>query len=143
VHSPPATGPLNFSLPPRLGSFVMSNRPGFARRINGRTAGELAATGIRGQGICRGYVNAEPTVAFTLDHPEPFLRTFVTSAADTTLMVMTPDGSILCSDDAYGLHPSIDGRAAPGTYYVWVGIYRPGVVRPFRLTVTTNPNLHP
>ena len=51
-----------------------------------------------------------------------FLRLFATGAEDLTIAVRTQDGAILCSDDRFGRHPSVEGRFPPGELEVWIGM---------------------
>jgi hypothetical protein len=109
----------------------------------GRTNGVFDASNIRGEGTCRGWMQGPPSHVMTLPTPMPFLSVFVTSAADSTLIIRRPDGSLVCNDDRYGLNPGIQGSFPAGIYQVWVGSYRQGEVRPYRITATINPALHP
>lgn len=122
------------------------NVPPIVRRpvaVMGRTNGEFDAASIRGEGTCRGWVEAAPSHLMMLRAPQTFLSLFVLSAADSTLIVRRPDGSLVCNDDRYGLNPGIQGSFPAGLYQIWVGTYREGENRPYRITVTADPNQHP
>lgn len=109
----------------------------------GRTNGLFHATGIRGEGSCAGWVPPAPTHGMMLRSAMPFLSVFVTSAADSTLIIRRPDGSLLCNDDRYGLNPGVQGSFPAGLYQIWVGSYREGENRPYRITATIDPSQHP
>ncbi len=109
----------------------------------GRTNGVFNAAGVRGEGTCRGWVQAAPSHTMMVRTPQPFLLVAVTSAADSTLIIRRPDGSLVCNDDQYQLNPGIQGAFPAGVYQVWVGSYREGEVRPYRITVSSNPDAHP
>lgn len=50
------------------------------------------------------------------------LSLYATSTGDLTLLVLRPDGSVVCDDDSYELHPAVTlGNPEPGRYAVWVG----------------------
>jgi hypothetical protein len=139
-----ATG-LRTDLPPTSGRIAIH---GSLRRAEARTARIANATqnasSVRGNGTCRGWIAEAPSFVVTIDQPQPFLRLFLNSAADTTLVVQYPDGHAECSDDSYGtLQPSVEGQFPAGTYYVWAGIYRSGMERPYRLSITANGGEHP
>jgi len=57
------------------------------------------------------------------------------SNVDTTLMVQTPDGRILCDDDGgpVGMNPLLQFAAVPGQYRVWVGSYSSSSGGPYNL----------
>ena len=69
---------------------------------------------------------------------------YVSSDADTTLVIRTPDGRFLCNDDTYGLNPSVEQPSWPlGRYMVWVGSYREGDHASYQLHVSELANNHP
>jgi hypothetical protein len=136
---------LRTDLPPVQGRIQIR---GALRRNEVRTArisnATQSASAIHGQGTCRGWIAERPTYVVQLTDPQPFLRFYLNSAADTTLVIQYPDGHVACSDDSYStLQPSIEGAFPAGTYYVWAGIYRSGMERPFRLSITANGGDHP
>ena len=74
---------------------------------------------------CTGYVANAPDVRLNYTAGETFpLNIYVTSDADTTLVVNLPDGSWLCNDDSQGFNPLLT-MASPmsGQYDIWVGSY--------------------
>ncbi len=122
------------------------NVPPLPRRpiaVTGRTNGEFDASRIRGEGTCRGWVQAAPSHMMFLRTRMPFLSVFVLSAADSTLIIRRPDGTLVCNDDRFGLNPGVQGTFEPGLYQVWVGTYRQGENRPYRITATIDPSQHP
>jgi hypothetical protein len=134
---------LNIQGAPNFGRIMIPRimrRPLTAR---GRTGGGVSASSLQGEGTCRGYITANPDHMLVVTTPLSYLHLYVLSAADSTMVVRRPDGSLLCNDDTYNLNPSIEGTFPPGIYYVWVGGYHSGEVRPYQLTVTDNPSLHP
>lgn len=109
----------------------------------GRTNGVFNAADVRGEGTCRGWMQSAPSHTMVITRPQPFLVVAVTSAADSTLIIRRPDGSVVCNDDHYNLNPGIEGAFPAGLYQVWVGSYRQGEERPYRITVSSNPSAHP
>ena len=85
------------------------------------------AASIRGNqinGACRGYYAPQPS--HVLMSPTGFrqIRFVVNSGVDTTLLVMLPNGQIICDDDGgSGLNPLVTTASPPGAIRVWVGIY--------------------
>ena len=52
------------------------------------------------------------------------LNIYVTSSADTTLLVFTPELEWICNDDTHGTNPVITLASPPsGNYNIWVGNY--------------------
>jgi len=90
--------------------------------------GELDAAAARlGQG-CVGWIDAtraDVTLNYTAgDFPLIFLAE---SRADTTLVILGPDGRWLCNDDFQGLNPGVViQRPASGEYRIWVGTFGRG-----------------
>ena len=136
-------GILNPNGSPNFGRVIVPPVLRRALTATGRSGGSQDGSVLRGQGICRGYITPQPDHQLVVSAAQPYLHLFVLSAADTTLIVRQPDGSLLCNDDTYNLNPSIEGTFQPGVYQVWVGGYHAGEVRPYRLTVTNNPTQHP
>lgn len=88
---------------------------------------------------CNGYIATQPdfTLAYTASS-EP-LRTFVDSNADTTLLIRTPSGEVLCNDDFDGLNPGIIIETpTSGTYEVFIGTYEQGGDNPNATLAFTN-----
>ena len=109
----------------------------------GRTNGVFDAGNVRGEGTCRGWVQAAPSHTMLVRTPQPFLLVAVTSAADSTLIIRRPDGTLVCNDDRFNLNPGVQGAFPAGIYQMWVGSYRQGEVRPYRITVSSDPTVHP
>ena len=109
------------------------------------SGGNLDASSMGLGNECRGFVMAEPDVLLRYDDARMFLRVYFTSAADTTLIVRTPDGRWLCNDDSHGgLNPTVDIRGPrAGEYRIWVGSYRAGENTAGRLHVTEMRSRHP
>ena len=79
---------------------------------------------------CLGVSSETPMQRIELDTRFGFLRLFATGPENLTLAVRTQDGAILCSDDRFGLHPSIEGRFPPGVLEVWIGVKPPEAEEP-------------
>lgn len=135
-------GALDFTARPLSGRLMVGGNF-ITRSVRGRNGGALGAEGIHGQGICRGFFQGPPNHVVFLAQPRDFLRMYVVSAADSTLVVRRPDGQVLCNDDTYQLNPGVEGQFPAGLYQVWVGTYRENESRPYQLTVTVDPSQHP
>lgn len=120
----------------RLGTFAAS--PGFTPDPlihEGTTvAGVIDAETVDER--CRGWLSSQPD--FVLDASWPFaeLALMVRSEADTTLVIVGPDGELRCGDDEDGAQPVVRGLFEPGTYRVWVGTRAPDVSVPYALALS-------
>ena len=109
---------------------------------SGFSGGPVSAMSISPS--CRGYIGLQPNHVMYLSSPFNFLRAYVQSSTDTTMMVRGPNGEVWCADDVYGLNPALDFQGAqPGQYQVFVGSYNQGVQAPYSIGVTEMPNVHP
>jgi hypothetical protein len=111
-------------------SFALS--PGF---VPDPQVGTGASGGPRQTTDC-GFVdtaNAPDHVVY-LYEPFNFLRAYVQSSGDVTLLIEGPDGRF-CSDDVNGLMPEISGFWPAGTYNVWIGDWDHGTY-PYQLYLT-------
>jgi len=121
---PPMGGGLSPQAPPAYGS--VSLRSGFMPDPH-VLSGNVMSGPIQGgqvSGGCRGYY--QPNPSHTLMAPTGFrqIRFLVNSGVDTTLLVMLPNGQILCDDDGgEGLNPVVTTASPPGAIRVWVGGY--------------------
>lgn len=107
----------------------------FLVSVNG--GGELDA-GILGEN-CHGYIDANPTVTVHWSGQADLVRAFTYSDADPVLVVQTPDGKILCGDDASKLvlDSQVEIANPPaGTYNIWVGSSQPKQLLPTILVLT-------
>ncbi|MBL8601316.1 MAG: hypothetical protein JNK72_05280 [Myxococcales bacterium] len=136
-------GGLSANFPPLFGRATLPPRPGATSMAAGRTGGAVPGSGVRGEGTCRGYYMGPPNHVVLVPTPQAFLRIYALSAADSTLIVRRPDGSVVCNDDRYNFNPGIDMNGQPGLYQVWVGSYQANEARPYRLTITSNPGNEP
>ncbi|MBD3884150.1 hypothetical protein IFO70_20595 [Phormidium tenue FACHB-886] len=91
-----------------------------------------------------GYVQAEtqPNHVIILSQPFEFLKASLQAEGDVTLLIKTPDGRSICSDDVNGLMPEISGEAPAGTYRIWIGDYigKPEGSYPYQLKLTEQQN---
>ncbi|MDQ3034272.1 MAG: nodulation protein NodZ [Myxococcota bacterium] len=111
----------------------------FELATRGGGALHAAAMGL-GAG-CRGYVDARPDVVLRFSGAAAFLRVFVRSSSDVTLIVAEPGGRFLCNDDAVpgrNTNPVIDVyQPRAGQYDVWIGGHARGEEVAATLFVTT------
>ncbi len=100
--------------------------------LMGRVPGDEAGPG------CNGLIDqTRPDVTVTLAAPEPQMAVSAASAVDTTLIVVAPDGTVACNDDAGSYDPAVVfGSAAAGDYAVWVGVYPGGEGQPATVRVS-------
>jgi len=136
---------------------IGGNRANFGRRpvapgfvpdpivINLRSGGSIDARALGLGPGCVGYVTRQPDFIFNLSGRSPFLRIYVTSNSDTTVIVNAGDSHWHCNDDSFGgTNPTVDiANAPPGQYDVWVGSYQSGVQAPSQLHITELQSNHP
>jgi hypothetical protein len=102
---------------------------------DGYAGGPMHAQALNFPSYCTGYFADSPSHVLRVDRARP-IRIEVSANMDTTLAVVTSDGSIWCDDDsAGGLNPRIEGEFPQGTYYVWVGAYNAGESAPYHLSM--------
>lgn len=85
--------------------------------------GDVQASRI--DAFCSGAIDvARPQLVVDLAAPEPYLRISASSAVDTTLLVVSPEGEALCNDDADGVDPAvIAAPASAGPWRIWAGAW--------------------
>jgi len=96
------------------------------RRVSMRAGGRIEASSVSDQ--CNGYVARAPDVRihYTAGSQPLILRT--QSDADTTLMVLDPEGVWTCDDDSAATGSNAEiffDKPAAGDYVVWVGTFDP------------------
>ncbi len=105
--------------------------------LSGLAGGTTAASSISHDEGCHGFVDAAPDFHLQAEGRFEYVRVLVDGGdEDLTMMIQFPDGRFVCSDDAEGRHPIIEGRVNRGQYNVWVGRQTSGGSAPFRLAVT-------
>lgn len=112
------------------------------------TAGDVPLFDIDHENsACTGYIDDVPTLAFSWSGMTDNLRVYFESDHDTTLLVVTPEGSFLCNDDTAGinnLNPSIHiPTPSEGEYLVFVGRFDPQYEITGTLTVTESQDTQP
>lgn len=130
---------------PSVGRISLNGPLNQPRRERGHGGGSVDGSSVRGDGPCRGYFTAEPSVVLEVRRSLPLLRMWVNSGADTTLIVQGPDNVVRCSDDEGGdRNPLLDFNRTPtGLFRVWVGTYRPNMTGVWQITLTSNPSQRP
>jgi len=109
--------------------------------VNG--GGDLDA-GMLAEG-CSGFIHQQPVVSLDWEGEADFAEFFFYSDHDPTLVIQTPDGEYLCSDDTNPLllDPSIEiQNPAKGEYDIWVGSFHPNQLLPGVLVLTTRPDVN-
>lgn len=106
------------------------------RMLSGTSGGGMSASAMGGN--CRGWITPQPDHYMFLNTPFGFLRVFVRSGGDTTLIVRGPMPSMMtqCNDDRFGFNPAIDSAWAPGQYHIWVGSYSSGQMHAYQIGFT-------
>ena len=109
--------------------------------VNG--GGEVDAS-LLGQD-CKGFINRNPVATVNWTGDTDLLRAFFYSDSDSTLVVLTPDGKLVCNDNANEqlLDPVVEIKdPAPGKYRIWVGTAANRQRIPGILVLTTKPELN-
>jgi hypothetical protein len=97
--------------------------------------------------LCTGLTNSESELDFTVAEGTSLVRVFFEGDGDASLLVFTPDGDALCtddSDDGANLNPLLElVDPAPGNYAVVIGRVSPDEEITGDITVTTDPEATP
>lgn len=129
-------GPLQPSMPPAFGQVSLT--AGFMpdpHVVSGTAGGPVHAQQFNSS--CRGYVTPQPSHVVMSRSGFQQIRFIVNSSADTTLVVMLPNGQVLCNDDGgSGMNPLVAGSSPPGPIRIWVGTYRQGTMSPYNLGIS-------
>ena len=115
---------LEQDLPAIFGDIVMS--PGFENDpyVVDLQAGGPQAAEYASASYCRGFVSSAPDVRLEYESGGEELFLSVLSEADTTLVVLKPDGSWACDDDRRDFNPGlVFENPDVGIYQIWVGTY--------------------
>lgn len=95
---------------------------------------------------CTGFVTAQPDIVLHYNSPAEFVRFFVRSSGDTTLVINDGAGHWHCDDDSGGgTNPMVDlPRPASGQYDIWIGSYASSSDRhPAQLGITELRSVRP
>lgn len=112
----------DWQLPPTYGQVELSTGFGAAHTVELQAGGAIDASALGGG--CIGLVAEAPDFDLYFDAGTAPLEIFVTSDADTTLVINAPDGSWVCNDDTNGLDPAVVFDAPlSGLYDIWVGSF--------------------
>lgn len=87
------------------------------------TAGGALINPVDGD-ACAGFVDARPSFAFTAEGQGQLTVTATAAEDDLVMLVRTPAGMWLCSDDAEGSNPMVGlAPIEQGRHAVWVGTF--------------------
>ncbi|MGF1464530.1 MAG: hypothetical protein ACFCGT_00220 [Sandaracinaceae bacterium] len=113
------------------------------RLFTGRAGGPVSAQ--QAGGGCRGSITAAPSHVIQTRSGFNQVRLMVQSDADTTLVVMLPNGRVVCDDDGGGgLNPLVQTGTPAGPIRVWVGVYNSGQTgSPYTLGVSELAHITP
>ncbi|MCO5190005.1 MAG: hypothetical protein M9918_17655 [Anaerolineae bacterium] len=95
---------------------------------------------------CAGFASIVPSYAFTWSGNGSGLTVFLEAQADAALVIRTPNGEIVCSDNvsADNFNPSVDiPNPAEGEYDIYIAAPTFNDVIPGVLTITAEPNAAP
>ncbi|MCB9662191.1 MAG: hypothetical protein R3B40_31095 [Polyangiales bacterium] len=109
--------------------------------LQGQSGGQVDASGVNPE--CRGFISPHPSHIINLRGNFRWMRIFVEAAGDTTIMIQTPQNTVICNDDTYGLNPAVEQAWGPGMYRIWVGSYQQGTAVPYSLKLTEIPSVVP
>lgn len=96
---------------------------GLRRTFDGVAGGPVSAESW--DPSCRGWIPTGPQIQFDLSMPSAIVAS-ATSDIDTTMVLVCPDGRILCNDDTNGLNPEVRAELPAGRYQIFIGTYSQG-----------------
>ena len=137
---------LSTSGAPNFGNRAVT--PGFVPDpidVNVTSGGNLDVRAMNLGPGCVGFATSNPDFNIQLSAQDTFLRLYVTSDTDTTLIVNDAAGNWHCNDDSNGgTNPMVDlTNVPPGLINVWVGSYQAGTQARGVLHITEMQNNHP
>ena len=102
-----------------------------------QAGGRNRVSGALGHG-CTGYINdSAPDVDLNYTAGRSSLYVQVSASADTTLVILDPEGEWHCSDDAIGRDPIVAFDAPrDGNYNIWVGVHGESRLAPAELRIS-------
>ncbi|MBD2105257.1 hypothetical protein [Leptolyngbya sp. FACHB-261] len=113
-------------------SEALTLRPGFSEgtSVSGQSGGAVASSDC-------GFISRQPNHTLNVAQGSiPYMRVYVESSGDTTLLIEGPDGRY-CSDNYNGKNPQLTGPWPVGTYRVYVGDHQGNSSgNPYRLYFT-------
>lgn len=139
----PHQSSFNASAQPTYGYVDVSGRFG-SQSFDLQAGGTLRASSVVAQ--CEGFIADAPD--YTIDYSGRGRRPLAFAAhssADTTMVVVGPDGAIYCDDDTNGLNPALNiHNPQAGLYAVWIGTFSANNAYPnASLTVSTGRGTRP
>ncbi len=75
---------------------------------------------------CKGYIASEPDHVLTLEADFSYLRIYVNSSSDTTMLIIPITGEpVMCNDDmaSGNSNPQITSSFSTGVYHIYVGSF--------------------
>lgn len=96
--------------------------------------------------ICNGFIKEKPDYAFDLTGETDALSIYFEGDGDTSLIVVTPGGDVLCNDDAASGNANplvVVQKPVQGRYAVFVGRIHPEEVVKGSLTITNKADAGP
>lgn len=121
-----------------VGAMAQTFTPGFGQStLSGLAGGNVRAVrhGNTGDGMCQGWIGSSPNHTIELASATN-LTLRVSAPSDTTLVVLSSNGT-RCNDDSPNGHdPQISGRFEAGEYRIYVGSYEEGQSIRYTLTIS-------
>ena len=138
IVSNPVTANTSF-----FGKISLSPSEAVKQTVTGYTGGSYSLSAVskrdRNNNLCIGFADPKPDHILVLEKDFPKLNIKVNSRGyDTTLIVVGPDNqTIRCGDDTgNSKDASISDRDwKAGTYKIWVGSFKSGLRRNYRLSL--------
>lgn len=98
------------------------------RKVSISAGGHVNAREMGFQAGCIGFFNPDaPHLRVDYEASGIPFQVYVGSAADTTLIIRTPDGSWRCDDDSLAKNPAVRfAQPQSGSYDIWVGAFGGG-----------------
>ena len=90
---------------------------------------------------CAGFVSLVPSYTFSWDGSGNLRVLFEANSKDSTLGVVTPDGTVVCNDNVAtdNLNPALTlSDAVEGDYKVYIGSHIPNEIALGQLTITSD-----